>query len=175
MDTGEKIPSAPDNYKYTSIYPDLGDITSRKQFLYYVVDNQMNKVTEYVSRKEKKIRKMNAAITVLDIISTTSSAISVGSSTTAFATAITGVGVVVAIPIGILASISGLVGFTSVALVIKLNKLVSKNTDRLTLAYNAKSSMEQQIGIALTDSCIDSEEYKRVMATVNAFENRNKK
>lgn len=144
----------------------------RKNFIYYIVNEKQEKMSSIVSSLEKSNKRYRKATRILNIFGTACGSISIGTTSASFATALSGVGVVMSIPLSIVSASLGLISVTCNGINEKLHGTLEKKETLLHIAKSYRINMEQEIGRALSDSKIDSDEYKMILFIYQDFVNK---
>lgn len=143
--------------------------SDRRNFIYFIVNEKQEKMSRIVNSVEKSTKRFRKACKLLNIVSTTSGSIAVAATSASLATALTGVGIVVSVPLSIVSGILASIGVVGSAVNDRLHKMLDHKEVLLNMSIAYKISLEEQIGLALKDEAIDGEEYTKILAIYKDF------
>jgi len=158
-------PSAP-------LAPSSTTSEARKNFIYFVVDEKQEKMRNIVKSMEKSTKKVRKATKVLGLVGSACGSFAVASSGASFATALSGVGIIVSVPLSILSGTLSLISVVSSAVNEKLHSILEKKDTLLHIATTYKINMDSEVGRALSNENIDTEEYSKILMIYQDFVNR---
>ena len=171
------------NSEGSSLYPTLEPIiedsnieaakmirNSRKEFTMYVIEENMKKINQKILKSEKKVYSMRRVSDALLYFGSCFNALAVGASATGLGTTASGVGVVVGIPLGIVAATSGLFGAVCNAVQAKLMKKSIEKTERLSGSYDLRTKVHLIYAKSIQDNVIDEGEFQNLMFLMNEFD-----
>jgi len=119
----------------------------------------------------RNIRKRYArSRRIVESIALGSGSLSVMLTTSGVAASMSGIGITIGAPLGILGSLLGLVSGGLTVLAKKLTDKVSKNEKALMLVKSKISSTNQLISKSLTDGKIDEKEFDFILKEVENYE-----
>jgi hypothetical protein len=155
-----RLPSAPDDRSHDN---------ARRNFVYFVVNEKQEKMNSTLRSMEKSAKKFRKATKSLGLISSTCGSLAVASTGASFAAALSGVGIVASVPLSILSASLGLISVVTTSVNEKLHSMLQKKEDLLHIASSYKNEMEHEIGIALSDEKIETEEYSKIIYIYQDF------
>jgi hypothetical protein len=165
----QKYPTAPNT---GFLYPQLKNADERKNFIYFMVNSNLEKLKTYHDMTLKKVKKLRTSYKTLNGVTSGLAAASVGLTTGAVVTALTGVGIAVSIPLGGLAGGVSMINLIGGIAASKIEKNLIYFEKLLFLTEIYKIRIESMVALSLTDACIDSGEYVKIINLVEEFEEK---
>lgn len=168
-----------------NIYPRLSNVenivlnntnkinnTNRREFVLYVVDENMKRLNRYILDNEKKAVVLQKTSDILSYSSICLNTIGVGATTAGFGTALSGLGIIVAVPLGIVAATSGFIGGICNVIHTKLSKKVVSKLTKLKTIYDLRTRVNILYAKSINDDVLDEHEFKNLMFLMSEFEMR---
>ena len=168
MSSANVLPSAPAEIE-TQLYPNLPATTNAENFRLTEIskiEKEMSDEVEHyriVLKKYKKVRKVIHYSMVS--LGTLTAVLSSG----AFATSLTGVGIVIGVPVAAVAALSG---GTSTGLSVinkKLERKVNKNSRIHALAVSKHDSINSSVSQALDNNLVSDTEFKLITREMQKY------
>jgi len=155
------------------IYPSLiksENNVNRKEFMLYVVDEHMKRLNKHIVTTENKVEKLRKTSNILSYSSTCFNALGVSSTSAGFATALSGLGIIVSVPLGIVAATSGFVGGVFCAINSKLSKKMLKKLTQLKNVYDVRTRLHLLYARSINDGVLNENEFRNLMGLMTEFE-----
>jgi len=113
---------------------------------------------------------MKKAVDVLAYTTMCLNTVGVGASASGFGTAVSGIGIPVAIPLGVIAATAGL--FSGICSVIqtKLSEKVIKKSDKMKNIYEIRTKINMMYSKGVADNFLDETEFKNLMNLMTDFD-----
>jgi len=145
--------------------------SDRKDFMLYVVDENMKRLNKHILMVESRVEKMRKTTKTLSNTSLCLNTLGVSSTSAGFITALSGIGIPVSVPLGITAAASGLVGGILGALNNSISKNMTKKLIKLKYVYDVRTKLHLLYVKSINDGVLDEREFKNIMGLMTEFEN----
>jgi len=151
---------------FNQIYPNISGENFRLQKTYDALGSLEKEVKHYenVRKKYKRVQSTFAKLSM------TTGIFSLTLGSTGLATSLSGLGLVVGIPLGTLAGVFSLVSVTCAGVSKRLSKNVSKHDQTLAMARAKVNTIRDLVSKALKDNKISDEEFSLILNEVDKFE-----
>ena len=157
---------------YNNIYPQLPEESSKvnpSDFRLQRSCVELKKMEDEEKHSEKVLKKYKRARGIFTKTSVGSGVLSIILSGSGLTTSLTGIGIVVGVPLGALGGVSGLVSIGSAIASKRLSHKVSKHEQTFALAKAKTNTVKELVSKAMNDKNITDEEFALILREVEKF------
>ncbi len=149
----------------------LPSAPERKDFMIYVVDENMKRLNKHILMAESRVEKMRKTTKTLSNTGVCLNTFGVGCTSAGFISALSGIGILVSVPLGITAAASGLVGGILGALNNNISKNMTNKLIKLKNVYDVRTRLHLLYVKSINDGALDENEFRNIMFLMTEFEN----
>ena len=143
----------------------------RRDFMLYVIDENMKRLNKHILMVESRVEKMRKTTKTLSNTSVCLNTLGVSSTSAGFVSALSGIGIIVSVPLGITAAASGLVGGILGALNNNISKNMMNKLIKLKNVYDVRTRLHLLYVKSINDGVLDESEFRNIMSLMTEFEN----
>ena len=168
MSSANVLPSAPPEIE-TQLYPKLPETTNAENFRLTEISKIEKEISDEVEHYRIVLKKYKKVRKVIHYSVVSLGAVTAVLSSGAFATSLTGVGIVIGAPVAALAALSGVASTSLSVINKKLERKVNKHSRIYALAISKNDSINSSVSQALDNNLVSDMEFKLITREMQKY------